>query len=269
MSQALNPNEAAMLYRSGTALAFLADPETPFVMGRWMNQPALCLPSPDDPVAYFTTHPVIVYGTYAPSPPGEAVRAVITISAAGWTARGYAMAVALPKGKAVDLTIAFEDDLGNPAEAPGAVTWTSSDDEIATVDPDADDDTEAVATAVAEGAATITGSSNGITATIDIDVTVEAGGAVTANISAGEPYQPGAENLPEPPEGGTEPEQLPGRRGAPLHPGAPGQGVRPGPGVRPGQPQPARAGVRVAAAVSRPAAPQAPVRPGQPTQRPR
>jgi hypothetical protein len=266
MTQALDPNEAATLFRSGTALAFLADPETPFVMGRWMNQPALCLPSPDDPVAYFTTYPVIVYGTYAPSPPGEAVRAVITISAAGWTARGYAMAVALPKGKAVDLTIAFEDDAGNPAEAPGAVTWTSSDDEIATVDPDADDDTEAVATAVAEGAATITGSSNGISATIDIDVTVEAGGAVTANISAGEPYQPGAENLPEPPPGENFPDQgLPtARRGAPLHPGAPGQGVRPG------QPQqPARAGVRVAAAVSRPAPPQAPVRPGQPIQRPR
>jgi hypothetical protein len=265
MTQALDPNEAAQLFRAGTALAFIAEPYEPFVLGRWMNEPALCLPAPADPAAYFATHPVIVYGTYAPPPPGEAVSAVITIGAAGWTARGNNMAIELPQGNAVDLTVTFADAQGAATPAPGAVAWTSSDDAIASVYPDADDDTQAQATGAGEGNVTITAAAGGISATIDVAVTVQGEAPVSAAITAGEPYQPGGEVLPE--EGGQHPEQGPLRSGAPTHPGAPGQGVRPGETRD-------RAGVRVAATVSRPAAPPpAPprpgIRPGQPIQRPR
>jgi hypothetical protein len=245
-SQALDPNEAATLFRSGSELAFLTDPYTGFVMGRWLNAPVICLAVPADLVAYFTTNPVIVYGTYVPPPPGEPVRAVISIAGAGWRVRGNNMAVELPNGKVVDLTVAFEDADGNPASAPGAVTWESSDTSIATVEPDADDDTQSVVTSVAEGTSTITASAGSISATIDINISAEGGDAVSANITAGEPYDPDAPNqgLPE-----SLPGQTAGRTGA-----RPGQQPAP----RPGQPVRQGATLRPAGAnapAQRPAAP--------------
>jgi hypothetical protein len=193
-SQALDPEEAATLFRSGSELAFLTDPYVGFVMGRWMNQQVMCLQVPPDLVAYSTENPVIIYGTYVPPAPGVAVAAFITIRTAGWTVRGNNMAVELPNGKVVDLTVTYEDADGNPTSAPGDVTWTSSDPSIATIEADDDDDTKAVVTSVAEGSTSITAQSGGITASIDVDVTAEGGEAVSANITAGEPRDPDAPN---------------------------------------------------------------------------
>jgi hypothetical protein len=244
VTQALDPNEAATLFRSGTELAFLSDPYVPFVMGRWMNLPVLCVAVPADPVAYFTENPVIVYGTYVPPTPGVAVRALITLSGAGWTVRGNNMAVELPNGKLVDLTVAYEDANGDSAVPPGPITWSSSDDEIATVEAKdtPSDGTVATVTAVAEGSATITALSGGITATLDLEVTAESGGdAVSGTITAGTPYDAddSPETLPSGGRGGMIPVRPPqtstppslSRPGAPR-PGQTGQAPRP-PGQRP------------------------------------
>jgi hypothetical protein len=234
-SQALDPEEAAVLFRSGTELAFLTDPYVPFVMGRWMNQQVLCVAVPADPVAYFTENPVIIYGTYVPPAPGVAVSAVITLRSAGWIVRGNNMAVTLPNGKVVDLTIEFEDSDGNPASAPGDVAWSSSDESIVTVVADSDDDTKAVATSVAAGDATITGSSSGITATLEIEV-ISGGAAVSATITAGEPRDPD-EAVHQPAAAGRRaaaPSYPPTRTPTPppIRPGVTGQAPRP-PGQRP------------------------------------
>jgi hypothetical protein len=45
------------------------------------------------------------------------------------------MAYTLPADKVVQLQIAYVDANGNPASVDGAVTWDSSDDEIATWEP--------------------------------------------------------------------------------------------------------------------------------------
>jgi uncharacterized protein YjdB len=94
--------------------------------------------------------------------------------------------VDMKAGQEVDLSVAFQDASGGTTPAPGPVTWTSSDDKIATVEADSGDDTKAVALAIADGTATITAASDNIDGTIDI--TVEAGEAVTATITAGTPH---------------------------------------------------------------------------------
>jgi hypothetical protein len=200
-SQALDPTEAVALFRSGTPLAFLSAPYDPFVMGRWMGEPVLAVNVPPDLENYFTINPVIVYGTYVPPAPGVAVRAIITIRTAGWTVRGNNMEVDLPLGKVVDLTVAYEDANGDHASPPGPITWSSSDESIATVEAEDDpsDGTVAVVTSVAEGSATITAQSGEITATLDITVqAAEGGDAVSATITAGEPRDPADQpvNLP-------------------------------------------------------------------------
>jgi Big-like domain-containing protein len=240
VTQALDPNEATALFRSGTELAFLTDPYTGFVMGRWMNQPVLAVAVPPNLPLYFTENPVIIYGTYVPPAPGVAVRAIITIRTAGWTVRGNNMAVELPNGQVVDLTVAYEDANGDHASPPGPITWSSSDEEIATVEANADpaDGTVALVTAVAEGAATITALSGGITATLDVDITASGGDAVSGTITAGEPHDPvapeqqpaqvqgrGGRSAP-PPTFGPAPVPRPAV-GQPLRPGTTGQPPRP------------------------------------------
>ena len=231
MNEPLAPTEAVALFRSGTPLAFLAEPYDAFVMGRWMSEPVLAVAVPPDLEAFFTNNPVIVYGTYVPPPPGVAVSAIFRIKSAGWSVRGNNMAVELPNGKVVDLTVAYEDSAGEHAPPPGPINWSSSDEEIATVEAKDDpaDGTVAVVTSVAEGSATITASSGSITATLEIDVSAEGGGdAVAANITAGEPYDSGEVSQGLPARGA-----LGARPGQPPQAGA--QPVRPGPGQRPGQ----------------------------------
>ena len=237
-TQALDPTEAVALFRSGTPLAFLVSPYDPFVMGRWMGEPVLAQAVPPDLENYFTINPVIVYGTYVPPAPGVAVRAIITIRTAGWTVRGNNMEVDLPLGKVVDLTVAYEDANGDHASAPGPITWTSSDESIATVEAadDPTDGTVAVATSVAEGSATITAQSGEISATIDITVqAAEGGDAVSASITAGEPRDADEQisTLPAPQAGraGQRPGQS-GQTGKPAQrPFAP---IQPGVAQRPG-----------------------------------
>jgi len=80
MSQALDPNEAATLFYSGSVMAFVAVPDENFVCGQWHGQRALVVPIPfDDAVAYFTEHPVMLYDPNAPiAPPTEPLTATIT-----------------------------------------------------------------------------------------------------------------------------------------------------------------------------------------------
>ena len=75
---ALDPAEAATLFRSGTQLAFVRSPMDWFVAGQWQGQLSLVTPVPfGDPQSYFTTHPVMVYDpNYTPTDP--AASATIT-----------------------------------------------------------------------------------------------------------------------------------------------------------------------------------------------
>jgi hypothetical protein len=128
--------------------------------------------------------------------------------------------VELTNGQSVDLTVAYTDSAGTPAHPPGAVTWWSSDDSIASVRAGTDD-THATVASAADGTATITAESNGITCAIDIIVGAAEGAATEGQITAGEPYD-GPQTGPLPGQG------LPGRQ--------PGQGLPPRlPGQQPGQ----------------------------------
>jgi hypothetical protein len=81
MSEPLDPQEAATLFYSGSPMAFVAVPTESFVCGQWMGQRALVMPIPfDDPVAYFTEHPVMLYDPDS-VPSGPAVSATITAGA--------------------------------------------------------------------------------------------------------------------------------------------------------------------------------------------
>jgi hypothetical protein len=198
-NQPLDPNQAATLFYAGDAMAFTSEPQSPFVYGRWMSQPCMCVSPPfkDQPsaAAYFTTHPVILANSYTPPPPGEAAGATLKVSGAGWTARGTKMAVELPNGQRVDLQVSYTDESGNSAEKPGAITWSSSDENTATVNADDADDTRAVVSAVAVGTITVSAESGGITATLDVIVGAGSGSANEATqgtIEAGQPYDPGA-----------------------------------------------------------------------------
>ena len=94
------------------------------------------------------------------------------------------MATTLTLGQQVVLTVAYEDASNNPAQPPGAVTWTSGTPATATVTVGTPD-TTATVVSIAEGDTEITASSGGITATYDIEV---AGGPATqATITAGTP----------------------------------------------------------------------------------
>jgi len=97
------------------------------------------------------------------------------------------VATDLPVGEIIDLTVAYTDSHGNPAQQPGPVSWSSSQTSIATV-AGGTPDTGAVVTPVAEGTTTISAVSGGITATLDI--TVVAGVATTGTITAGTPQTP-------------------------------------------------------------------------------
>lgn len=101
----------------------------------------------------------------------------------------------LTDSQQVALAAAFADKAGNPASVDGAPVWTSSDETVLTVAA-ATDGLTAVATAtgklgtaqvsvaadadLGEGTATITGV---------LDVTVLAGSAVAAVVSAGAPTE--------------------------------------------------------------------------------
>jgi hypothetical protein len=127
--------------------------------------------------------------------------------------------VALVNGQSVDLTVAYTDAQGAPVPAPGAVTWSSSDDSIATIEADPDDDTQATVTSVAEGAATITAESGGIEVTEDVDVSASEPVATEGTITAGVPYA-----TPDAPSQGPLQGRLPGQQ--PKAPAPPRQVVR-------------------------------------------
>lgn len=202
--QPLSPTEAAAAFFSGAAMAYLNDPNTPFALGRFANEPVIISDIPFFPtdhqaaLVYFASHPAIIAGTYRPPAPGAAASAFFKVQGAGWTAKGTNMAVALQIGQSVGLTIGFTDAAGLAAVKPGPVTWTSSDAATATVTPNATDDTQATAVSIAEGAtATITATSGTLSATID--VSVGAGPAVAATITAGTPFPtPAAAPAPAP-----------------------------------------------------------------------
>jgi len=82
MAEPLDPVEAAQLFRSGAQLAYVSTPGAWFVAGQWLGQLSLVSPIPfEDPVAYFTSNPVILYDPDTPPTPPQAVSAVITAGA--------------------------------------------------------------------------------------------------------------------------------------------------------------------------------------------
>jgi Bacterial Ig-like domain (group 2) len=188
----LNPAEAAALFNAGEPLAFIVSPAEPFVRGRWMGEPCVCIPLPqtESLEQYFTDNPVILASSYRPPLPGKAAKATIQVNGAGWSVKGTKMEVTLPLGLWVDLTVAYVDANGNPAAPPGPVAWSSSDPTIASINPNTGNQLVATVQPVKEGSVTITAASGSITATIAI--TVAAGVAVSATITAGTPYTPPA-----------------------------------------------------------------------------
>lgn len=194
MTKVLSPHEAATLFFAGEALAYVSEPTVPFALGRYFGEPVAITPLPFFPpnqaeaVVYFKSHPVILAGTYRPPAPGAAVSALLKLQAAGWSVKGNDMSVALQIGQSVGLTISFLDAGGMPAAKPGAVTWTTSDATVVSVTPNTNDDTQAIAVSVKEGAtATLSATSGGLSATVDISV--GAGPAISASIAAGTPFQ--------------------------------------------------------------------------------
>lgn len=180
----LTPDEAVAYFFSGEELAFTYDPSSPFFAGRIFNQLLLCTEIPfDNARAYFKAHPVLLYRNYRPPRPGVAAGAHLRFQLAGYNVRGDNMAVQLPIGNHVPLSVAFTDSAGDAAPKPGAVTWTATDPSIATLTPGASDDTTCDIAAAKIGVTTISATSGSITATIEIDVT--AGNASQATITAG------------------------------------------------------------------------------------
>jgi hypothetical protein len=105
------------------------------------------------------------------------------------------MAYNLPNGMQVGVTVAYVDQAGNPAVVDGAVTWTSSDDMIASVS--ATGNTSATIMAGADlGVAQITANADadlgsGVRSLLTLmDVTVVAGEAVSGTITPDGPPVP-------------------------------------------------------------------------------
>lgn len=101
----------------------------------------------------------------------------------------------LTDSQQVDLSVGFTDKASNPAQVDGVPAWTSSDETVLTVTASADGRS---ATAVATGklgTAQINVSADadlgaGTTPISGVlDVTVQAGAAVVANIAAGTPTE--------------------------------------------------------------------------------
>jgi hypothetical protein len=179
----LDPTEAAALFLAGTTMALVATPAESFVAVNWMGALSFVteIPFGEDPVAFFTANPAIIY---VPPAPGQAVSASIAAAIPASLIKAFAMAVDLPLGLQVNLVVTYKDSNGNVVAAPGAVGWVSSDPSVATVAAGTPD-TNAVVVSVAEGATTVTATSGGISAAIDI--TVAAGAAASAEIAAGTP----------------------------------------------------------------------------------
>jgi hypothetical protein len=74
--------------------------------------------------------------------------AYFSIQISGVTVKGKHMAYTLPNDKVVDVGVSYVDAHGNPATVDGPVTWSSSNDAIATVDAKAGDDKVATITPV-------------------------------------------------------------------------------------------------------------------------
>lgn len=95
----------------------------------------------------------------------------------------------------VDLTVAFLDKANNPAPVDGVPVWSSSDDTVLTVTAGADGLSATAVTTGKLGQAQVS-----VTADADLgagttsisgvlDVSVQAGAAVVANIAAGTPTE--------------------------------------------------------------------------------
>jgi hypothetical protein len=189
----LKPAEAVTLFYAGDPLSYTSAPGAPFVYSRWLGIPVISSQLPfnerDQAHAYFKAHPVYLFGDYVPPRPGHAAVASILVKGAGFTVEGTNMAVNLPLGLVVDLTVAYTDAGGNAAPQPGPITWASDNTAVATVvGGTAPADAAAVATPVTEGTANITATSGGIVASIAI--TVIAGVATVGTITAGTPRNP-------------------------------------------------------------------------------
>jgi hypothetical protein len=197
MNKPLKPAEAVSLFYGGDPLSYTSAPGDPFVYSRWLGIPVVAspLPFPDREAAhgYFKAHPVYLFGDYVPPRPGHAAVASILVKGAGFTVEGTHMAVNLPLGLVVDLTVAYADAGGNAAPQPGPIAWASDNTAVCTVlGGNAPADAAAVATPVTEGTANITAVSGGVTASIAI--TVIAGVATVGTITAGTPRNPTVTN---------------------------------------------------------------------------
>jgi Big-like domain-containing protein len=123
-----------------------------------------------------------------PAPNPIAVRVTTTYGGFSTTTTGGTdMAYNLPSRMQLHVAVAYADADGHPATVDGDVTWTSSDDTIATVT--ADGAASALCAAVGLGTAQITASADadlgqGVRALLTVfDVTVVAGEAVAGTIS--------------------------------------------------------------------------------------
>jgi hypothetical protein len=125
--------------------------------------------------------------------------ALVTLSYRGFhvTAKGDDMAYTLADGNQVNVKISYVDAQGNDATVDGDVTWSSSDDAVATVTVDDNDSTVAVVAAsgtigqaqiVAKADADLGDGTRELITTMDVEVV--AGEAIAGAIAPVGPSSP-------------------------------------------------------------------------------
>jgi len=92
----------------------------------------------------------------------------------------------IEKGATGDLSIVIGPDDVNE---PYTITWTSSDETIATVTADSEDPTKAVVTGLMGGYATIFAQAGDVTSSIDLTVNVDLTGLVISGVPSGKVYK--------------------------------------------------------------------------------
>lgn len=101
----------------------------------------------------------------------------------------------LTDSQQVDLSVAFLDKANNPAPVDGTPTWSSSDETVVTLTVAADGLSATAVTTGTLGTAQVSVTADadlgeGTTAISGVlDITVQAGAAVVANINAGTPTE--------------------------------------------------------------------------------
>ena len=173
MSDPLDPKEAATLFYAGHAMAYVADPTSPFVCGQWMGQRSYITRLPFDEAgaeAYFTDNPVILYTAEASAPPSGPPPVSVWISSGTDTQ--------LDVGGTKELTAFFNDEDDKEVPVPAGVTysWSVADEDVVTLSSSSANPTTATGENAGVTRVTLETSGGSLTSTLTdtVDLTVTA-----------------------------------------------------------------------------------------------